>query len=194
MIDIINKVTNQKALDNAVKRFKERGVILPTFKQQQNPDLIPQKIKDQLKNIGLWDINALNLFRITWKNEPKEKGGLYGKVNYIELPKAITGVDARIVLLLGKWFPTGAHKVGAAYGCLAPRIITGGFDPTTQKAVWPSTGNYCRGGAFDSKLMGTESVAILPEEMSKERFTWLRDYIGSEVIATPGCESNVKEI
>jgi len=54
MIDIINKVTNQKALDNAVKRFKERGVILPTFKQQQNPDLIPQKIKDQLKNIGLW--------------------------------------------------------------------------------------------------------------------------------------------
>lgn len=194
MIEIINKVTNQKALDNAVKRFKERGVILPTFKQQQNPDLIPQKIKDQLKNIGLWDINALNLFRITWKNEPKEKGGLYGKVNYIELPKAITGVDARIVLLLGKWFPTGAHKVGAAYGCLAPRIITGGFDPTTQKAVWPSTGNYCRGGAFDSKLMGTESVAILPEEMSRERFTWLRDYIGSEVIATPGCESNVKEI
>jgi len=194
MIDIINKVTNQKALDNAVKRFKERGIILPTLKQQQNPDLIPDKIKDQLKNIGLWDINPLNLFRITWKNEPKEKGGLYGKVNYIELPKAITGVDARIVLLLGKWFPTGAHKVGAAYGCLAPRIITGGFDPTTQKAVWPSTGNYCRGGAFDSKLMGTESVAILPEEMSKERFTWLRDYIGSEVIATPGCESNVKEI
>lgn len=194
MIDIINKVTDQKALDNAVKRFKERGIILPTFKQQQNPELIPQKIKDQLKNIGLWDINPLNLFRITWKNEPKENGGLFGKVNYIELPKTITGVDARIVLVVGKWFPTGAHKVGAAYGCLAPRIITGGFDPTHQKAVWPSTGNYCRGGAFDSKLMGTESVAILPQEMSKERFTWLRDYVGSEVIATPGCESNVKEI
>lgn len=194
MIEIINKVTDQKALDNAVQRFRERGIILPTFKQQQNPELIPQNIQDQLKNIGLWDINPLNLFRITWKNEPKEKGGLFGKVNYIELPKEITGVDARIVFLIGKWFPTGAHKVGAAYGCLAPRIITGGFDPTHQKAVWPSTGNYCRGGAFDSKLMGTESVAILPEEMSKERFTWLRDYVGSEVIATPGCESNVKEI
>jgi len=76
--------------------------------------------------------------------------------------------------------------VGAAYGCLAPRIITGGFDPSYHKAVWPSTGNYCRGGAFDSKLMGTESVAILPEEMSSERFAWLRDEIGSEVIATPG--------
>lgn len=194
MIQPIDKITNQKALDNAVKRFREKGIILPTFEQQRNPDLIPDKIKSKLKNIGLWDINPLNLFRITWKNEPKETGGLYGKVNYVELPKELTGVDARIVLLIGKWFPTGAHKVGAAYGCLAPRIITGGFDPTYHKAVWPSTGNYCRGGAFDSKVMGTESVAILPEEMSKERFKWLRDVIGSEVIATPGCESNVKEI
>jgi cysteine synthase len=194
MIKLIENITNEKALQSAVNRFKERGITLPTFEQQHNPDLIPQKIKDKLKNIGLWEINPLNLFRITWKNEPKEKGGLYGKVNYIELPKEITGVKARIVLLVGKWFPTGAHKVGAAYGCLAPNIITGGFDPAVHKAVWPSTGNYCRGGAFDSKLMGTESVAILPEEMSAERFNWLRNEIGSEVIATPGCESNVKEI
>lgn len=194
MIALIDNITNEKALQNAVNRFREKGILLPTFAQMRNPDLIPEKIKKNLKNVGLWEINPLNLFRITWKNEPKEKGGLFGNPNYIELPKSITGVDARIVLLLGKWFPTGAHKVGAAYGCLAPRIITGGFDPTYNKAVWPSTGNYCRGGAFDSKIMGTESVAILPEEMSKERFTWLRDVIGSEVIATPGCESNVKEI
>ena len=194
MIPIIDKITNEKALQNAVKRYKENKIILPTFEQQKNPELIPDKIKDQLKNVGLWEINPLNLFRITWKNEPKEKGGLFGNVNYIELPKELTGVKARIVLLIGKWFPTGSHKVGAAYGCLAPRITTGEFDPSYHKAVWPSTGNYCRGGAFDSKLMGTESVSILPEEMSKERFTWLRDEIGSEVIATPGCESNVKEI
>ena len=194
MIQPIDKVTSEKTLENAVMRFRERGIILPTFEQQRNPDLVPEKIKSKLKDVGLWDINPLNLFRITWKNEPVEKGGLYGGVNFIELPSELTGVDARIILLIGKWFPTGAHKVGAAYGCLAPRIITGGFDPTYHKAVWPSTGNYCRGGAFDSRLMGTESVAILPEEMSRERFTWLRDVIGSEVIATPGCESNVKEI
>jgi cysteine synthase A len=194
MIQLIDKIINEKALKNAVNRFKEKGIILPTFKQQQNPEHIPGPIKDKLKNIGLWDINPLNLFRITWKNEPKEMGGLFSDVNYIELPKNLTGVHARIILLIGKWFPTGAHKVGAAYGCLTPQIITGGFDPTINKAVWPSTGNYCRGGAFDSRLMGTESVAILPEEMSRERFTWLRDVIGSEVIATPGCESNVKEI
>ena len=194
MIDLITKVTNEEVVAKAVQRFKEMGIILPTFKQLRNPELIPEKITDKLKNIGLWELDPLNLFRITWKNEPKAKGGLYGDVNYVELPSELTGIKARIVLIVGKWFPTGSHKVGAAYGCLAPTIITGGFDPTYHKAVWPSTGNYCRGGAFDSKLMGTESVAILPEEMSTERFEWLKNTIGSEVIATPGCESNVKEI
>ena len=193
MIQIIDKVVNTSVRDNAVKRFKEKGIVLPTFAQMSNPELIPEEIKDKLKNIGLWDLNPLNLFRISWKNEPKAKGGLYGKVNYLEIPKKLSGIDARIIVLIGKWFPTGAHKVGAAYGCLAPRIITGEFDPSYHKAVWPSTGNYCRGGAFDSDLMGVTAVAILPEEMSKERFAWLKE-IGAEVIATPGCESNVKEI
>jgi len=194
MIKPITEITNKKALENAVKRYREKGIILPTFAQQKNPELIPQKIKDQLKNIGLWDFNPLNLFRITWKNEPIEKGGLFGNPNYIEIPKEITGIDARVIMLVGKWFPTGAHKVGAAYGCLAPRITTGKFDPSFHKAVWPSTGNYCRGGAFDSKIMDTEAIAILPEEMSNERFEWLKNKAEATVIATPGSESNVKEI
>ncbi len=193
MIQLIDTVIDENVLEKAVRRSKEKGIILPSFAQQKNPELIPDKVKEKLKNIGLWDLDPLNLFRITWKNEPKENGGLFGKVNYMELPKEITGVDARIVALIGKWFPTGAHKVGAAYGCLAPGITTGAFDPTYHKAVWPSTGNYCRGGAFDSFLMGCTSIAILPEEMSQERFDWLKE-IGAEVIATPGCESNVKEI
>jgi cysteine synthase A len=194
MINPINQVTNQTALENAINRYREHGIILPTFAQQKNPELIPQQIKEKLKKVGLWDFNPLNLFRISWKNEPKEYGGLYGSPNYLELPKKLTGVDARIVLLIGKWFPTGAHKVGAAYGCLAPRVITGEFDPNFHKAVWPSTGNYCRGGAFDSKLMDTEAIAILPEEMSRERFEWLKQKAQATVIATPGSESNVKEI
>lgn len=182
-----------KNLEKAVRRAKERGIILPTFAQMENPGLIPEKISEKLKNIGLWDLNPLNLFRITWKNEPLEYGGTFKGVNYIEIPREISGVEARIVMLIGKWFPTGAHKVGAAYGCLVPRIVSGEFNPEYHKAVWPSTGNYCRGGAFDSWLLGVTAVAILPEEMSNERFEWLKD-IGAEVIATPGCESNVKEI
>ena len=179
--------------ERAVKRARERGIVIPTFKQMKNPALIPGKIKAGLKNVGLWDVNPLNLFRITWHNEPVASGGGFGDVNTLELPKALTGVDARIIVLVGKWFPTGAHKVGAAFGCLAPRLVTGQFDPTTQKAVWPSTGNYCRGGAYDSALLACQSIAILPEGMSRERFEWLSTVAG-EVIATPGSESNVKEI
>ena len=111
----------------------------------------------------------------------------------MEIPSKLSGVPCRIIAMAGKWFPTGCHKVGASFGCLAPRLVTGQFDATWHKAVWPSTGNYCRGGAFNSKLLACESVAILPAEMSQERFSWLKSIAG-EVIATPGCESNVKEI
>ncbi len=190
---MIDLTVHDKILERAIKRAQKNNVIIPTFKQQRDPSLIPEKIVDKLKDVGLWDINPLNLFRITWQNQPIEKGGGYGGVNFLEFPKELTGVDARIVALVGKWFPTGAHKVGAAFGCLVPRLVTGQFDPTTQKSVWPSTGNYCRGGAYDAALLGCESIAILPEEMSQERFDWLKSVAG-EIIKTPGSESNVKEI
>ena len=177
----------------AIQRARERNIIIPTFAQMKDPFKIPAKIKEQLKGIRLWDVHPRNLFRITWKNEPKVKGGGFGGVNYLELPSSLTGVPARIIVLVGKWFPTGAHKVGAAFGCLVPRLVTGQFDPTRQKAVWPSTGNYCRAGAYDSALLGCDSIAVLPEGMSRERFDWLASVAG-EVIKTPGSESNVKEI
>ncbi|MCD4772933.1 MAG: pyridoxal-phosphate dependent enzyme [Bacteroidales bacterium] len=183
----------EKVLENTIKRCRERHIILPTYKQMRNPELIPEKITEKLKNIGLWDLNSLNLFRITWKNEPQKFGGGFGNVNFLELPSELTGVKARIIMLVGKFFPTGAHKVGATFGPLVEKLISGSFDPTQQKALWPSTGNYCRGGAYDSYLLGCDSIAVLPEGMSKERFDWLHK-VGAEVFATPGTESNVKEI
>jgi cysteine synthase len=190
---MIDLSLDKKQLKRTVEQAKKQNIVIPTFEQMKNPELIPDSVKDELKKIGLWDITSRNLFRITWKNEPVAEGGGYGGVNYVELPSSLTGVDARIVALVGKWFPTGAHKVGAAYGCLVPPMITGQFDPTYHQAVWPSTGNYCRGGAYDSALLACKSIAILPEEMSRERFEWL-DKVAGEVIATPGSESNVKEI
>lgn len=191
---MINLTINKEGLQHNIEKAKQNNVIIPTFAQMQNPELIPDKIKDKLSVTGLWDVDPVNLFRITWHNQPKEYGGLFQSVpNYVELPSKLTGVKARIVAMAGKWFPTGCHKVGASFGCLAPRLVTGQFDATYHHAVWPSTGNYCRGGAFNSKLLACESIAILPQEMSKERFEWLSKIAG-EVIATPGCESNVKEI
>ena len=184
---------NERVLEKTVQRCRERGIVIPTFAQQHDPTTIPDSIKQRLAGVGLWDVDPLNLFRITWKNEPIEKGGGFNSGNWIEFPPELTGVPARIIGLVGKFFPTGTHKVGAGFGCLVPRLVTGQFDPTAQKAVWPSTGNFCRGGAFDCALLACTAVAILPEEMSRERFEWLES-LGAEVIATPGCESNVKEI
>jgi len=191
---MINLTVDKKVLELNIKKARENNIILPTYKQMRQPEQnVPEEIQNKLKEVGLWDINPLNLFRITWKNEQKMTGGLYGKPNYIVLPSKLTGVDAKIICMAGKFFPTGCHKVGASYGCLIPRLVTGQFNSQTQKAVWPSTGNYCRGGAFNSKLLACESVAILPEGMSRERFEWLYAIAG-EVIATKGTESNVKEI
>ena len=190
-MDMTLSQINETVVAKAAERCREKGIIIPTLDQMKDPSLVPESIQKKLTQVGLWDIDPLNLFRITWKNDPES--GLFNQGNFIEFPSAMTGVDARIIGLVGKWFPTGAHKVGAAFGCLVPRLVTGQFDPTSQMAVWPSTGNYCRGGAFDSQLLGCRSVAILPEEMSQERFDWLSN-VADEVIATPGCESNVKEI
>ena len=191
--NLIDLSINEQKLANAVKRAKEQGIIIPTLKQMKNPELIPTEIKEKLKGVELLDIDPVNLFRINWHNDSPEQGGGFSDCNYVVLPEEITGVKAKVIAVSGKYFPTGAHKVGAAFACLVPTLVTGQFDPTSTKAVWPSTGNYCRGGAYDSALLSCDSIAILPEGMSKERFEWLEKVAG-EIIKTPGSESNVKEI
>jgi cysteine synthase A len=186
-------VDSKQILKNTIQRCKEKNIIIPTYKQMANPELIPAGIKSELKHIGLWDLNPLNLFRITWQNEPVPRGGGYGEVNHLVLPEELTGISAKVVVLIGKFFPTGAHKVGATFGPLVEKLISGHFDPTRQKALWPSTGNYCRGGAYDGYLLGCPSIAVLPEEMSRERYDWL-EKVGAEIIRTEGGEANVKEI
>lgn len=190
---MFNLHIDENQLARTVQRAREKNIIIPPMAWQKDPTKIPPEVLRQLSDIELWEVNPWNLFRITWKNEPTRFGGGFGGINIFELPPQLTGVKARIIGLVGKWFPTGTHKVGATYGCLIPRLVTGQFDPTRDKAVWPSTGNFCRGGAYDAQLLACESIAILPEGMSKERFNWLAQVAG-EIITTPGSESNVKEI
>ena len=123
---MIDLTINKTGLEHNLRKAKENRIIIPTIAQMQHPETIPEKIRERLTTVGLWDVDPLNLFRITWKNEAKESGGLFQAVpNYIELPPALTGVPCRIVAMVGKWFPTGCHKVGASFGCLAPRLVTG---------------------------------------------------------------------
>ncbi len=190
------KMVNQGSYDNAVSRFRERKIALPTFAQLANPRLAPKDAVAGLSAIDPDTANATNLWRVNWYNDAARTGQVEVP-EHVVLPSQLTGVDATIVVVLGNKFPMiRAHKVLAAYACLAPRVVTGQFDPTSQRAIWPSTGNYARGGVAISRMLSARGTAVLPEGMSKERFDWLAKWTEdpSDIIRTYGTESNVKEI
>ena len=183
-------------VEKTAKYFKEKGVVLPTISELRNPHLISDAIKNKVLKLDKDAMDPANLFRVHWFNK-RDHSQFLDVPEHIVLPSEFTGVEAKIIVNLGRYFPLiTAHKVLAAYGCLLPRILNGTFDYTKHKAVWPSTGNYCRGGVAISKILGFKSVAILPEGMSKERFNWLEKWVEdkNDIIKTTGTESNVKEI
>ena len=189
-------VVDPAACEHSIGRFREAGIVLPTFAELADPRRIPERALAGLAKVDPDEPHPLNLFRVHWHNRSGD-GRPAAVPEHLVLPPSLTGVEARIVVALGNRFPMiRAHKVLAAYGCLAPRIVTGQFDPTRHKAVWPSTGNYCRGGVAISRIMGCRGVAVLPAGMSRERFRWLERWVAGpgDIIRTPGTESNVKEI
>jgi cysteine synthase len=192
-LGLADRIVDENALANSVTRFRERGITLPTFAELADPATF------DAGRVGDADPQApdpRNLWRVHWFND---LGGERVDVpEHVVLPPSLTGVESPIVVAFGDRFPMiTAHKVLAAYACLAPRIVTGQFDPVHQRAIWPSTGNYARGGIAISRIMASRGVAVLPEGMSQERFDWLERWCenpAEDVIRTPGTESNVKEI
>jgi cysteine synthase len=190
------EVVDAAVLAATVERFGAVGGVLPTLAQLADPATIPQEIVDRLTDVDPDAADPANLFRVHWHNGADRRSRV-DVPEHVVLPPELTGVESPIIVVFGDRFPMiSAHKVLAAYGCLVPRLVTGRFDPSRHRAIWPSTGNYCRGGVAISKILGCRGVAVLPEGMSAERFAWLDDWIidPSDVIKTPGTESNVKEI
>ena len=187
---------NETIVSKTSEYFKKKGIVLPKISELCNPHTVDKNIINKLKTVDKDAMDPLNLFRVHWFNNRNHIG--FSKVpEHIVLPNKFTGVEAKIIVNVGRLFPLiAAHKVLAAYGCLLPRILNGDFDYSKQKAVWPSTGNYCRGGVAISRILGLKSVAMLPEGMSKERFDWLDRWVEDpkDIIKTSGTESNVKEI
>jgi cysteine synthase len=191
-----SSVVDESVYTNTVDHFRQEKILLPTFAELAEPQKIPQDVFRSLESVGPNEPHPRNLFRVNWYNSP-DPAKLAEVPDHLVLPPSLTGVDARIVVLLADLFPMiTAHKVLATYGCLAPRIVTGQFDPGRHRAIWPSTGNYCRGGIAVSRIMDCRGVAVLPEGMSRERFDWLEKWATdpSDIIRTVGTESNVKEI
>jgi len=159
----------------------------PTFEEMLHPQKIaPATRKRALQAMGEDPLDPVNLFNITWR-DPR------GRIYYDVLPKEFTGVDAPIVVLYAQEFPTGSHKVGATYAVLIEKELLGEVDPAVHTLIWPSTGNYGIGGAWVGCRMDFDTIVILPEGMSQERFDIVKGY-GARLVKTPGSESNVKEI
>lgn len=191
------EIVDREVLARSVERCRQEGVLLPTFAELADPHRVPPARRAKLADVHPDTPSPWNLWRVHWYNPAERGAGLRAVPDYLELPESLTGVAARIVVLPADRFPMiHAHKVLAAYACLAPRLVTGQFDPTRHKAIWPSTGNYCRGGVAISRIMGCRGVAVLPEGMSRERFAWLERWVAdpADIVRTPGTESNVKEI
>ncbi len=189
-------VVDAAVLERAVRRFADQRITLPTFAQLADPDLQPPGTSGGLDGLDADDADPRNLWRVHWCNDADRRGRVVVP-GHLVVPPELSGVEATIVLALGHRFPmVRSHKVLAAYACLAPRLVTGQFDPTADRAVWPSTGNYARGGVAISRIMGCRGVAVLPEGMSRARFDWLDRWVGdpADVVRTPGTEANVKEI
>ena len=191
-LGLADKIVDAKSLENSARRFADQKIVLPTFGELAEPHRIPAS-----RTAGV-DKNAAdprNLFRVHWYNNLD--GDKVEVPDHVVLPSSITGIESPIIVVFGDRFPMiTAHKVLAAYSCFVPRVITGQFDPTRHRAVWPSTGNYARGGIAISTLMGSRGVAVLPAGMSQERFDWLDKWVSdpSDIVRTAGTESNVKEI
>lgn len=194
--ELEREIVDGAALGRTVERLSASSIRLPNISQLADPTTIPGDVCGDLVDVDPDAPDPRNLFRVHWHNDAARRG-FVSVPEHIELPSELTGVDARIIVVLGNRFPMiRAHKVLAAYGCLVPRLLTGRFDPTRHRAVWPSTGNYCRGGVAISRILGCRSIAVLPEGMSEERFCWLQDWVtnSGDIVRTFGTESNVKEI
>jgi len=194
--EVVSTTVDRAVRDRAARWLGRAGVRLPSFAELAEPSRIPEGRKAALRSADPDRPDPANLFRVHWYND-WSRTGLVATPQHLLLPPALTGVRSPIVVVPGCLFPMiGAHKVLAAYGCLIPQLVTGRFDPSHHKAVWPSTGNYCRGGIAISRILNCRGVAVLPEGMSEERFAWLRAWVADpqDVIRTSGSESNVKEI
>jgi cysteine synthase len=190
------EIVDREVYGRTVERFRRAGIRLPKISELADPSGFAADMGDALATVDPDAPDARNLFRVHWHNAA-DRCGFAEVPGHLVLPSELTGVPAKIVVALGNRFPMiRAHKVLAAYGCLVPRLITGRFDPTRHRAVWPSTGNYCRGGVAISRILGCRGVAVLPQGMSRERFAWLESWVSeqADIIRTPGSESNVKEI
>lgn len=155
----------------------------PTYAEMRNPLLLADDLRTAANQARSDELNPLNLYNINWKNTSDEP-------EKIILPKELTGVQANIIVLSGRTFPSGSMKVGPAYATLAENEALHHLRPGDRTVIGPSTGNFGIGTAYVSQLKGYQAIVVMPDNMSAERYERIRKYKG-ELDLTPGTESDV---
>ncbi|HEY3836206.1 MAG TPA: pyridoxal-phosphate dependent enzyme [Bryobacteraceae bacterium] len=155
----------------------------PTYQEMFDPRTLPERLQQDAAAARADELERANLFNITWRSPE-------GGIRYEVLPKELTGVKANILVMTGRYFPSGSHKVGPAYSTLMEGELAGEIEPGVNTVIGPSTGNFGIGTAYVAKLKDYRAVVIMPEQMSAERYQRIRQY-GGELDLTPGSESDV---
>lgn len=155
----------------------------PTYAEMHDPRLLPEAFRRRVGEARAREDDPLNLFNLTWRRED-------GGIHHIVLPRELTGVEAAIIVLLGREFPSGSHKVGPVYTTLMEAELEGRARPGVHTVVGPSTGNFGIGTSYVARLKGYRAVVVMPDSMSRERYDRIRRY-GGELDLTPGTESDV---
>lgn len=155
----------------------------PTYAEMRNPLLLPPAMRQAAHHARGDERHPLNLFNINWKQTGDQ-------VDAFLLPKQLTGVQANIIVLSGRNFPSGSMKVGPAYATLAEAEVLDELRPGQKTVVGPSTGNFGIGTAYVSLLKGYSALVVMPDNMSKERYERIQKY-GGRLDLTPGTESDV---
>ena len=155
----------------------------PTYAEMLDPATLPSTLREKAVAARQDELDPANLFNITWR-------GPDHSIRHVVLPKELTGVKANIVVLVGRFFPSGSHKVGPAYSTLMEGELAGEIEPGKSTTIGPSTGNFGIGVAYVSRLKGYPAIVIMPEGMSAERYQRIRHY-GGQLDLTPGSESDV---
>ncbi|MBK8049075.1 MAG: pyridoxal-phosphate dependent enzyme [Anaerolineales bacterium] len=155
----------------------------PTYAEMRNPLLLPAKLREKANAARTSEMDPINLFNINWKHTGS-------RPEMMVLPKELTGVQANIIVLSGRSFPSGSMKVGPAYATLAETEALHHLRPGDRTVIGPSTGNFGIGTAYISLLKGYQAIVVMPDNMSKERYDRIQKYMG-ELDLTPGTESDV---
>ena len=155
----------------------------PTYQEMLHPELLPAAVRTAALAAYSRELDPINLFNITWR-------GPDNRIRHVVLPRELTGVEANIVVLTGRYFPSGSHKVGPAYATLMEGELAGEIQPGKSTIIGPSTGNFGIGVAYIAHLKGYPAIVIMPEQMSEERYQRIRQY-GGQLDLTPGSESDV---